>query len=71
MPDATPYRPRCMHLCCKAMLVYGEHFESDPDYQAGMTEFWCMRTSKGQGPDSEDASMEMCRNPERSCFQAF
>ena len=34
------YRPRCMFLSCKSMLVYGEDFESDPEYQAGATEFW-------------------------------
>jgi hypothetical protein len=65
----TPYRPRCRHLCCKAMLVFGEAFESDPDYQAGLTEFWCQLTSKGQGPDGEDASLEMCTNLERGCFE--
>jgi hypothetical protein len=53
------------------MLVYGEAFESDPDYQAGLTEFWCQLTSKGQGPDGEDASLEMCSNPERVCFAEY
>jgi hypothetical protein len=51
------------------MLVFGEDFESDPDYQAGLTEFWCRLTSKGQGPDGEDASMDMCTNAERACFE--
>jgi hypothetical protein len=60
-----------MHLCCKSMLVYGEAFESDPDYQSGVTEFWCNRTAKGRGPDGEDASMALCRNPERSCYQEY
>jgi hypothetical protein len=67
----TPYRPRCMHLCCKSMLVFGEDFESDPDYQAGTAEFWCTQTSKGQGPDGDDASLELCTNPDRSCFQEY
>jgi len=44
------YRPRCMHLCCKAMMVYGEAFESDPDFQAGLTDFWCQRTMRGSVP---------------------
>ena len=22
-----PYRPRCIHLTCKSMMVYGEAFE--------------------------------------------
>lgn len=66
-----PYRPRCMYLCCKAMIVFGEAFESDPDYQAGLTEFWCVRTSRGQGPDDQDATLDACSNPERSCFQEY
>jgi hypothetical protein len=60
-----------MNLCCKSMLVFGEDFASDPEYQAGLTEFWCLRTSKGLGPDGEDASLEACSNPERSCYQEF
>lgn len=67
----TTYRPRCMHLCCKAMLVYGERFESDPDYQAGVTEFWCNRTAKSLGPDGDEVNMDLCRNPERTCYQEF
>jgi hypothetical protein len=66
-----PYRPRCKDLCCKAMLVYGEAFEQDPDFQAGMTDFWCMRTSKGQGPDGDDVNFELCTKPERECFKEF
>ena len=43
--------PRCKNLCCKAMLVYGEDFQNDPDYVPGQTDFWCTLTAKGQGPD--------------------
>jgi hypothetical protein len=50
------------------MMVFGENFEQDPDFQAGMTEFWCTQTSKGQGPDGAAASLEDCSNKERSCF---
>jgi hypothetical protein len=53
------------------MLVFGEAFEQDPDYQAGLTDFWCVRTSKGQGPDGDDVSMELCRNPDRSCYREY
>jgi hypothetical protein len=67
----TPYRPRCMNLCCKAMLVYGEAFESDPDFQAGMTDFWCVCTSKPEGPDGGEVNLELCSNPERTCFQEY
>jgi len=53
------------------MLVYGEAFENDPDYQAGLTDFWCIRTSKSEGPDGEDVSLKLCCNPERTCFQEY
>jgi hypothetical protein len=64
-------RARCLHLCCKAMLVFGEAFASDPDYQAGMVDFWCTRTSKGQGPDGEEVNLELCSNPQRECFEEY
>ena len=67
----TPYRPRCMNLTCKSMMVYGENFENDPDYQAGLTEFWCVLTSKNQGPDSEEVLLEPCSNRERECFREY
>jgi hypothetical protein len=69
--NPPPYRPRCMYLCCKAMMVFGEAFESDPDYQAGMTDFWCVQTSKSLGPDGEHVSLDDCRNPERGCFKEY
>ena len=62
------YRPRCKYLYCKSMLVYGEEFESDPDYQAGLTELQCLCTSKGQGPDGEEVSVGQCSDPERGCY---
>ena len=67
----SSYRPRCKYLTCKSMLVFGENFESDPEYEAGMTRFWCVQTSKGQGPDGDDVSHELCSNPERACFQEY
>jgi hypothetical protein len=63
--------PRCIHVCCKSMLVFGEDFESDPEYTPGLTDFWCTRTSKGQGPDGGAVSLELCNNPERSCYQEY
>ena len=72
MSDEAPaYRPRCMYLCCKSMLVFGEAFEQDPDYQAGMVDFWCVRTSRNLGPDGDDVALEPCSNPERACFQEY
>jgi hypothetical protein len=60
-----------MYLCCKSMLVYGEAFESDPDYQAGLTRFWCVQTAKENGPDGEHVSLEDCSKKERGCFQEY
>ena len=54
---SAQYRARCKNICCKSMLVYGEAFESDPDYQSGQTDFWCLLTSKPLGPDG-DGSFE-------------
>jgi hypothetical protein len=64
------YKPRCMHLCCKSMVAYGENFADDPDYQAGMVDFWCLQTSKNLGPDGSTVSLDVC-SKDRSCFQEF
>jgi hypothetical protein len=69
--EPTGYRPRCKHLCCKSMLVWGEAFEADPDYQAGLTDFWCVCTSKGLGPDGCGVSLEECSDAGRACFREF
>ena len=74
MSDETTtsdYRPRCKNLYCKSMLVYGEAFETDPEYQDGLTEFWCLCTSKSAGPDGDDVSLTQCSLPERGCFKEF
>lgn len=63
--------PRCAFLNCKAMQVHGEDFEQDPDYQAGMTDFWCVKTARDLGPDGRDVSMDRCKNAERECYQEY
>jgi len=65
------YKPRCMFLTCKAMMVYGEDFESDPDYQAGVMDFTCTCTSQCYGPDGAVAALDACSNPERACFKEY
>ncbi|MBL8798838.1 MAG: hypothetical protein JNM56_33450 [Planctomycetia bacterium] len=71
--EAVPTGPpiRCINLMCKAMQVYGESFEDDPDYQAGMTDWWCQCTQKPVGPDGGDLAMDLCCNPQRPCYQAY
>ncbi len=65
------YRPRCMYLTCKSMQVWGEDFQNDPEYQAGMVEFTCMASMCGAGPDGDPASLELCSNPERPCYREY
>ena len=67
----SDYRPRCRFLTRKSMMVFGEDFESDPDYQAGLVDFTCLQTCRGLGPDDDQVSLELCSNPERSCFQEY
>jgi hypothetical protein len=71
MAEPEPYRPRCIHLTCKSMQVWGEDFENDPEFQAGMVEFSCTQTFTNQGPDGGAVDYDVCRNPERPCFREF
>jgi hypothetical protein len=71
MSAKPAYQPRCKFLYCKSMLVYGDSFESDPEYQAGITDFWCQCTSKALGPDGEHVALEECSNPQRECYREY
>ncbi len=62
---------RCKYLYCKSMMVYGEDFASDPDYQAGLTDFWCLQTSKNIGPDNDQVDLEECSQANRPCYREF
>jgi hypothetical protein len=63
--------PRCIHLQSKAMAVYGEGYESDPDYQDGMTNFWCLQTGRPLGPDNGEVGMKPCSETDRGCYQDY
>jgi len=71
MSEPAAFTPRCKFLLCKSMLTYGEAFETDPEYQAGITDFWCQCTSKAQGPDGEHVALAECSNPQRECYREF
>ena len=43
----------------------------NPEFQAGMVDFTCNQTMQGLGPDGEALALELCSNPERTCFQEF
>jgi hypothetical protein len=69
LPQVPP--PRCIHLQSKAMVVHGEAFEADPDYQAGLTDYWCLLTAKALGPDDGDVSLRDCCDRQRTCYQEY
>jgi hypothetical protein len=60
-----------MHLTCKSMMVYGEDFANDPDFQAGMVEMQCNRTFSTIGPDQNETSLSLCSDPNRSCYREY
>ncbi|HYV39758.1 MAG TPA: hypothetical protein VE988_28980 [Gemmataceae bacterium] len=69
--EPKPYRPRCIYFTCKSLQVFGEDFESDPDYQAGVVEFMCTRTFHCHGPDGSPVQLDICSDPARTCFRAY
>jgi hypothetical protein len=69
LPQVRP--PRCIYLSSKAMAVHGEAFEEDPDYQAGLSPFWCNQTARALGPDNTEVGMDECCNPARDCYREY
>jgi len=69
--QSSGYKPRCRNLSCKAMQVYGEQFEQDPEYQAGNVDFWCACTARGVGPDGLHVGLELCRERTRDCYREY
>jgi len=67
----APYRVRCTYLTCKAMMLRGEDFASDPEYQEGTADFTCNCTCKGHGPDGGQVSLELCSSTGRACFREY
>lgn len=67
----VPQPPRCIHLQSKSMAVYGEGFESDPDFEAGLADCWCVQTGRGLGPDGDAVGLTACRDPDRGCHQEY
>ena len=69
LPVVPP--PRCMHLHSKAMMVHGEAFADDPDFQEGLSNMWCVLTARGLGPDGGEVGLECCSDSHRSCYQEY
>ena len=68
---AEAYRPRCKNLSCKSMIVYGEAFQNDADFQGEAADFWCALTTKVTGPDGELVDLDSCSEKGRSCFKEY
>ena len=49
----------------------GEGFESDPDFQDGMTDHWCGKSARAIGPDNGAVDMTACSNPDRGCYEEY
>jgi hypothetical protein len=62
---------RCIHLQSKAMAVHGEGFENDADFQAGLTDFWCVKSSRAIGPDDGEVGLNACSDPDRGCHEEY
>lgn len=71
MTDLPQIPPRCIHLQSKAMAVYGEEFESDPDFVGGVGDFWCVQSGRALGPDDGPVGLAPCRDPDRGCYQEY
>jgi hypothetical protein len=63
--------PRCIHLQGKALAVHGEAFESDPDYQDGVSGCWCIQSGRSIGPDYGPVGLKACSDGERDCYQEY
>jgi hypothetical protein len=63
--------PRCIHLQGKALAVHGEAFESDPDYQDGVSDCWCVQSGRSIGPDYCPVGLKACSDAERDCYQEY
>jgi hypothetical protein len=63
--------PRCIHLQGKAMAVYGESFENDPDYQDGLSDLGCIMSGRSIGPDYGEVNLKACSDPERECYHEY
>jgi hypothetical protein len=53
------------------MAVHGEGFEGDPDYQDGLSDFWCVLTARALGPDGDAVGVKACCDRERTCYQEY
>jgi hypothetical protein len=51
------------------MAVHGESFANDPDYQDGLTDYWCVKSARSIGPDMGPLGPDVCSDPNRDCYE--
>jgi len=66
-PSSSP----CRHLRHAGMLVRSDGLaqSQDPNHDYDNTIHWCLKTTKGFGPDDDMVDGRACRDPSRSCHQ--
>jgi hypothetical protein len=70
LPVIDPKGPACMHLRNKEMYVFNDMVdEVHGEHEA--TNFWCLKTMKGFGPDDQIVGRLSCRDNSRECFEAL
>lgn len=71
-PEAPPIDPKstpCFALRNKEMYVFNG-LEDEHHGEHDATNFWCLNTMKGFGPDDQPVGRLCCRDRTRSCFEA-
>lgn len=67
-PAIDPNTPRCHHLRNKELYVFdGVSDETHGEHEA--TNFWCLHTMKGFGPDDQMVGRLPCRDTSRGCYE--
>ncbi len=68
LPVIDPKAPACRFLRNKEMYVFNDVVdETHGDHEA--TNFWCLQTMKGFGPDDQIVGRLSCRDRSRECYE--
>lgn len=63
-------RQRCLHLTCKGMQIYGDHYLTPVNEMDRTNDFWCQQTHNVLGPDGALVMLSQC-SPSRECYEAL
>ena len=72
--DAPPARPAaspCRHLRHAGMYVHTDGTGDEPRDGYDSASCWCLKTMKPFGPDNDFVGRTECRDPSRTCYEAF